>query len=719
MEKTIIFIHVILFIALIIPTVTQYDYLYSPEDIISYINSETMAKDDFTSIIDNILGTFKDAYTFYDIASNPPQTVFDSNYHDRVNIEQNLLEMKQKVYNEEITEVYDFYRQLIIIISKLKDSHIIINWKSFNFQDFYIMAPVEFYIKQTVGGEYKIFAKCLTNEFDGEPSVSDVLTTCEDNKENPIISINHKDPFEFINTFGGNFLSTKNEHATFSFKLKNHNQVSLSDFPLSLEELSTLTIQFQTESIINTQYYIGTDEEIDTRSERRRRRNLKNDNNIDNLKNNRNRNKKRKRKLNNNILWNFEEEDNFKCYEDTEKEINVYYISSFFPDNKDNYINTINNCYELFDRNTYPIVVINDLNDGGMVSLSQLFLGIISPLMSIDLYKGRIRITDTFQNTEDINYYIHSNLTNIENCLNADYNDLINKKEVINYGGDAVNTLTDLFFINNKNLHDTIENARQNIHNKRKPTEILIYTDGYSFSAAGLFMQYLQKSGGAIIAGYLGNPKYNNKKFDISQSPSPVFDSGLLKIFSPVNYNNLLNSLSNNNWEIQIPGIQSFYDSQNANVPLEYEVIEPDIHSNIYQSFELDQETLEIFISNAKNILTKFQTDCNKNNKNLVKISEECDGQFGNDYTHGGYECGNDGKWSNNCVPSYCDPGYFFNHNTKKCVKDICSSIEVIVEEDTTNPDNSTNKRRKKKNSANKISINMIYYVLFLLLFLK
>ena len=133
----------------------------------------------------------------------------------------------------------------------------------------------------------------------------------------------------------------------------------------------------------------------------------------------------------------------------------------------------------------------------------------------------------------------------------------------------------------------------------------------------------------------------------------------------------------------------------------------------------MDEETLSIFISNAKDILTKFQTDCNKSNKNLVKISEECDGQFGNDYTHGGYECGNDGKWSNKCVPSCCDPGYFFKKKKKKCVKDICSSIEVIVEEDSTNQDNSTTKRRKKKNSANKISINMIYYALLLLLLLK
>ena len=158
------------------------------------------------------------------------------------------------------------------------------------------MAPVEFYIKQTGGGEYKIFAKCLSNEFEGESSVNEALSICEDNEESPIILINNKDPFDFINTFGGNFLSTKNEQATFSIKLKNHNQVSLSDFPLSFEELSTLTIKFETESIINTQYYIGSDEEIDI-SERRRRRNLKNDNNKDNLKNNRKRNKKRKRNL--------------------------------------------------------------------------------------------------------------------------------------------------------------------------------------------------------------------------------------------------------------------------------------------------------------------------------------------------------------------------------------------------------------------------------------
>ena len=60
-------------------------------------------------------------------------------------------------------------------------------------------------------------------------------------------------------------------------------------------------------------------------------------------------------------------------------------------------------------------------------------------------------------------------------------------------------------------------------------------------------------------------------------------------------------------------------------------------------------------------IFEKYKTDCNPKNKNLVKVTEECDNKFGNNYTHGGYECGSNGKWTNKCVASYCDMGYFFN----------------------------------------------------------
>ena len=121
------------------------------------------------------------------------------------------------------------------------------------------------------------------------------------------------------------------------------------------------------------------------------------------------------------FFWNYEYEDILKCYADQTNQVNIYYISSFEPSNKDKFNQTLEKCYKLIDDNIYPIIVINDLNNGGFVSFSQLFLGIISPLIPIRLYSGRIRISETFDKTEKINQYINSNLTIIENCTNGTY----------------------------------------------------------------------------------------------------------------------------------------------------------------------------------------------------------------------------------------------------------------------------------------------------------
>ena len=342
--------------------------------------------------------------------------------------------------------------------------------------------------------------------------------------------------------------------------------------------------------------------------------------------------------------------------------------------------------------------MISHLNDGGYVHLSQLFLGIISPLISINMYKGRIRLTDAFKETDDIIYYIETNLTNSNNCLHTNYHQMQLNRETVDYGDNIKQDLSEMFFLNNITIHNRIENLRKKMNYKRKPTEIIIFTDGYSFSAASLFMQYLQRGGGAIIASYLGNPNYidrNDIPFDISQSPSPIFTHNLLKIFSPDNYKELLEENENyknrededeyketpkDEWEIQMPGIQSFYGPDDFQIPLEYEVVLPDEKSGIFVNF--DGDNYDKFVSKAKDILKKYKTECNPKNKKLLKISNECDSKFPNDYTHGGYECGEDGKWTNKCVASYCDPGYFFHIEKKKCVKDVCSSISVTIIED-------------------------------------
>ena len=110
------------------------------------------------------------------------------------------------------------------------------------------------------------------------------------------------------------------------------------------------------------------------------------------------------------ITWDFKVDKIFKCYCDELNQMNIYYISSFLPEDKEKFKKTIKNFVERFDKNNFPILVINDLNDGGYISLSQLFMGALSPLMSINLFKGRLRLTQIFKETKEVLEYLNTYL---------------------------------------------------------------------------------------------------------------------------------------------------------------------------------------------------------------------------------------------------------------------------------------------------------------------
>ena len=649
------------------------EYSYAPSYIINYINKKIDYKEDkYKSFIEDLSKTFSDVYTFNDICKNPPQPDFNSNYHNKVDIQKELNEIDLK----DITP-YEFYRKVRTIISKLKDQHIEMKWKPLDLDKFNILGPIDYSIKEDEEGNIRIFGECIDeDQLDNFENSNQVVEVCIDNTNTPIKSINDMDPFEFVNNFGGNFLETKNVHSTFSFKLRYHNNVPLDDYPLSLEELQNYKVEFDSGDSFETEYLITSD--IDIKDEKRLR-NLDEKVKISKKKILKKEKNTEKKLIGNSyyhllnmysfVYWNYKDEDVLKCRVDNDNEVNIYYISSF---DKNHFSKTLENCYKLFDENKYPIIIINDNNNGGIVSLSQLFLGITSPLMPIKLYNGRLRITESLKENEEIKNYINSNLTNINYCINSSYDKLMNNTIKLDYGNNIESELTEVFYLNNKAIHNDIEKARITMKNKRKPTEILVYTDGYSFSAASLYLKYLKENGGAIIAQYLGNPQKKNEKFDISQSPSPIFMSSTISLFSKENYKKLLKEYE---CELQLPGIQSFHNSSNAKTPLEYEISLPDEQSEIYEVF--DDDNYDKFIKNAKSIFEKYKTKCNPHNKKLVNISQECDKQFNNNYTHGGYECGDNGEWSDKCVPSYCDMGYSFDEINKKCIKDVCSSKEI------------------------------------------
>ena len=86
------------------------------------------------------------------------------------------------------------------------------------------------------------------------------------------------------------------------------------------------------------------------------------------------------------------------------------------------------------------------------------------------------------------------------------------------------------------------------------------------------------------------------------------------------------------------------------------------------------------FIEEGKKIFEKVNKNdtCNPKNKKLLLHDEKCKIIEGQEHSHGGYACGENGKWDKNtCQPYYCDIGYSFDQYFKKCVKDCASDSKA------------------------------------------
>ena len=57
--------------------------------------------------------------------------------------------------------------------------------------------------------------------------------------------------------------------------------------------------------------------------------------------------------------WNYIEEGQLGCKVDNDNKVDVIYQSSFDLD-KDKSVNFLKDCFNIFDDNTYPIVIIED-----------------------------------------------------------------------------------------------------------------------------------------------------------------------------------------------------------------------------------------------------------------------------------------------------------------------------------------------------------------------
>ena len=624
-------------------------YVYDSIQIMEYLNKEKLDEYNAKNIIDTILIALEDSYAFYEISKNPPQPDFDKNYFKKVDIQKSL-----KSINTTNISFYQLYRQIKNNLAEFKDPNLDIYNRDTRvnkiielLSNLYLMNPIKFRIKK-INNRYELFCELdkridiFFNYFD-----KNLLNSIGENINEPIVSINNKDPFDFISDFCGNIQTIKNPHGTFSNKFNSHNFYNLRFYPISNEDLN-MEIIYKNGIKLNVKYIIVSD------------KNLPELNNyiIGNVT-------KSREEINNNIKKNIEKDwdlqyyGKLKCKVDNKSEINIYYINTYDP-----YFIEMDyffKCLDLFDTNNFPIVIIMEKNNHIKEEsfLSRPFIEYFSPLTSVS-YSYLYKISE-----------------------------MSSQKLKVNFGDNNILYLTFPYDFNNSrvfqidptylidNYEKRMTKIKKSLKNKRIPTDIIIFTDGALFSEYAMIIKYLQYYGGGIVVGYFGNPKYINiTPFDTGQSISEAEDHNNLVLKSPGGYKHLYNTY---NISLAIPDMLYFYEDLNLKVPIEYNVTPVDETLEIYEYFK---DNKNIFIKEAKNIFNKYKKYCNPKNKKLVLVTQECDGKFENNYTYGGYECGEDGKWSTKCVPSYCDDEYAFNHYLKKCIlkTDKINAMRKIVE---------------------------------------
>ena len=516
--------------------------------------------------------------------------------------------------------------------------------------------------------------------------IETILPIIEKNILNPtpIESINGEDPFEYILNFGKEYIKAKSPHTTANihYILSSLNVYNFKDYPFSKDDLTSLTIVYENKKKFTTNYlyYSSLDlNSLELKKEIENKiklfvNNLVGGKNIEFIKEHLydshiiNHMKTFNLNPNSDITQDYKYSEIFKCRVDHKHKLNFYEVLSFDLIDDPKYHETILKCAELFDTNRYPIVVFLLVNGGGLVDNAFFLSELLSPKIAMNYYTA-LRKTEIIKDTPIFNLILEAfELKDYDNCEVVNYSTLIQKEKEIDYGNGVKESIFGPLILNKKNHTKEKNKIIKKFKNKRNPTDIIVFTDGYSFSAASMFTKYLQYYGGAITVGYSLNPKLENIIFDSGNSPTPIFSEVIMQLFNTTGFEELSKEIP---LTLQLSGLQTFYGPYNLSHPLEYEVTPVDEIVNFYYS--LIQPDYDELAEHALNILERYKTNCNPKNKKLLLLTDKCDGKFKNSYTHGGYVCGDDGKWTQTCVASYCDIGYIFDHVKKECIIDACS----------------------------------------------
>ena len=599
------------------------------ESFYTQINSTHMK-----NIISNITSIIE-GYAYLDISKNPPNSL-----HEQIN----LIEELNDINTTTDRPFYEFYRDIRRVVGKLKDVHLMPSSSFNSFDQYMACIPISFYINLDDKNEYQLYMKnnffCpfnYNNNSDIDLFINDAI-----NNKIEISSINGEDPFNYIQNFGKEFLSLKNDHSHFTASMQIISIFNLYLFPFNESELA-LNIELSNGQKQNISYFVFQMPQTNL--------NIVKETKLD---------------------WNYTT-DVFKCRVDEVNKFNVFYQNSFIFQNVSEIKEIIYNCSKLFHENDYKIIGIESRNMGGMGTIGIYLEQLLQPKICTNRMLFSIRKNDFL---EDNFEQLKKQYLDFSTCKAPESFEKFFLDKPDNYGNNITHyrtiILDEITLDMKKDLHLKREELI-NTNKTKKPTEIIIFTDYESISATSIFLKTFQQSGGAIIVGYYGNPKNN-----LTTRDSGVSSSGIINYEWTTYYNNLKNL----GFELGITG-QEFYDFdyQKENpIPQEYTIIPVDEHVDIYEDYSDDN--YDIFINESRKIFDKYNNFCNINNTKLFLEDDNCYNIDGDSHAHGGYPCGDDGHWNKTkCQTFYCDLGYYYDTYQMKCNEDICTKAEDDKEE--------------------------------------
>ena len=653
---------------------------YEETSQINWILDEVVTENYCKGVIQRIQEIL-DIYVFSDIAKKPPTIPGIPNYHHR------KIDLKKELGKIQTSnrKFYDFYQNIQEVLHTVKDLHFnIMPFSTPNGEpipQYIVCLPFDLIVKK-YNNIFRIFIKknSYYNEFD-----SNIKKFIDKHLNLPLKTINDIDPFDYIQNWSI-FGDSKNVHAQFTNKIKEISNFNLASFPLNYSDMSLNDYEFEDNQIVRmsykikipnnikniqfNQYYlysfksIGKIQPIDKIKEKFNIfKGIKNDEIKTNLKSH----------LQSSLNWDISYDDGenniLKCRVDNINKVNAIYQNSFTLDLYKG-LATILKCAKLFYSNDYPIIIIESYNGGGYILLYAVMHQIFQTRI-LDRTYYSYKITSI---SED--YYDKKNWYCFEpfNCKNINsfydivdtYIDTYGDSSISHKRTNPIDLIPESFRVALKEFREEYQNS----NNLKKPTDIIIFTDSFSFSAGSLLIKGFQNTGGAITIGYFGNPKIEGiDLFDASQSPSQVEDIENTPMYYDLykNYKFLIGGVTTGE-------TYNFYQENTKDqIPMEYSFDPVDYRVDIYSPYSDD--IYNDFIQEGLKIHKKFNEDnyCNSKNQKLLLHDEICKNIQGYEHAHGGYKCNNENIWDKTqCYPYYCDIGYYFDQLQKKCIQD-CS----------------------------------------------